>query len=117
MPSAAGTDSRKDTATSGDELSKRLDRLEELVHSIFGDLCDVKQQQQGLGVAVLRLEKNSTGVCDGSPVNNPAASAAGANSGHGGESLVRLSGAHGCPPHNPRWHGPDTDTAPLTKLL
>jgi hypothetical protein len=32
----------------GDELSKILERLEELVRSISGDLHDIKQQQQGL---------------------------------------------------------------------
>jgi hypothetical protein len=51
MPPAVGTGSGKESAASSDELSKHLDHLEELVHSIFGDLCDVKQQQQGLGMA------------------------------------------------------------------
>jgi hypothetical protein len=38
-----------------------LERLQEPVRSISDDLRDVKQQQQGLDVAVLCLEKNSSG--------------------------------------------------------
>ncbi|KAG8062480.1 hypothetical protein GUJ93_ZPchr0003g18191 [Zizania palustris] len=72
MP-AAGSSLGKEVASSGDDLSKRLDRLEELVRSIAGDLRDVKQQQQGLGVAVLRLENRPKSPAD----NNAEVSANG----------------------------------------
>jgi hypothetical protein len=82
----AGSGSGKETPSSEDNISKRLDRLEELVRSISGDLHDVKQQQQGLGVAVLRLEKNSSSAGDGTPTDGNTA------------ATVR-------PPHHHRPHG------------
>jgi hypothetical protein len=66
MPPAS-SGSRKEVPSSGNDLGKRVDRLEELVRSISGDLRDVKQQQQGFGVAMLRLE-NSSDIDDGTPV-------------------------------------------------
>jgi hypothetical protein len=67
-----GLGSGKEVPSSGDNLSKRLERLEELVRSISGDLRDIKQQQQGLSVAMLHLEKVSLGVDDGTPSDGNA---------------------------------------------
>jgi hypothetical protein len=58
MPHASG--SGKGQGSDNDEIAQRFDRLEELVHSLTVELKDVKQNQQGLGVVVLRLEQQGT---------------------------------------------------------
>jgi hypothetical protein len=55
MSPPAGSCSGKESAT--DDITSRLDRLEELVRAVTSDLRDVKQQQQGLGVSLIRLEQ------------------------------------------------------------
>jgi hypothetical protein len=64
----AGSGSRKENNTFGDDLGKRLEHPEELVRSISSNLRDIKQQYQGLSVAVLCLEKQSTMAGDGQAV-------------------------------------------------
>jgi hypothetical protein len=92
-----------------DDLGKQLEHLEELVRSISGDHHDVKQQQQGLGVAVIRLEKNSLGACDGTPAASVAAAAA-TLGGNGGDNSIVPSGAPGRPLHNHHRRGVDTES-------
>jgi hypothetical protein len=44
------------TGLAMEETVHRLDRLEELVHAVTGDLHDVKAQQTALGVSLIHLE-------------------------------------------------------------
>jgi hypothetical protein len=50
MPPTTGSGSRKETCLAMDDVVHRLDRLEELVRAVTGDLRDVKAQQTTLGV-------------------------------------------------------------------
>jgi uncharacterized protein (UPF0335 family) len=44
------------------DLVKRLDRLEEMMCALTGTVHDISQQQQGLGIAMIHLEKQVTGA-------------------------------------------------------
>jgi hypothetical protein len=92
----------------GDELGK----LEKMVCSIFGNLSNVKRQQHGLGVTVLRLEQQSLGTGYIAPMNdNGAALAAVTNTstGNGEDHSVTPQGGNGCPPRHPMHQGADPD--------
>jgi hypothetical protein len=65
MSPPTGSGSGKETPRSSDDITTRLDRLEELIHVVTSDLCDVKQQQQGLDVSLIRLEQNVYGSSGG----------------------------------------------------
>jgi hypothetical protein len=112
MPSA-GSGLGKKVPSSGDDLSKRLDRLEELVRSISDNLCAVKQQQQGLSVIVLHLEKNSSSAGDDTLVNGNAASlaarAGAVSGGQGDDHSTVPPGEAGWPLHHHRRRGTGSD--------
>ncbi|KAG8100270.1 hypothetical protein GUJ93_ZPchr0013g36172 [Zizania palustris] len=55
MPSTA-TSSGKDANSTGDDIGKRLDRLEELVHSLIDKVNDIKQQQRACIIVISRIE-------------------------------------------------------------
>jgi hypothetical protein len=67
MPPANTTSSGKEVPPPTDDLTKRLDRLEEMMCSLTGTVHDISQQQQGLGVAVIRLEQQVSGVAGSAP--------------------------------------------------
>jgi hypothetical protein len=48
MSPANTTSSGKEVPLSIDDLAKRLDRLEEMMHSLIGTIHDISQQQQSL---------------------------------------------------------------------
>jgi hypothetical protein len=62
-----------------DDVILRLDRLEELLRAVTGDLRDIKAQQSALGVSLIRLEQQVRGPGDGASmlhVSNPPESLA-----------------------------------------
>jgi hypothetical protein len=65
MPLAAGTSFGKETGNPLDDVVQRLDRLEELVRAITGDLHDIKAQQTALGVSLIHLEQHVPGASNG----------------------------------------------------
>jgi hypothetical protein len=47
-----------------DDLAKHLDRLEEMLHAITSKVGNMDMNQQGLGVVLVRLEKQVSGMSD-----------------------------------------------------
>jgi hypothetical protein len=45
-----------------DDLANRLNRVEDLLHARTGKVGDIDLQQQGLGVAIVHLEKQVSGA-------------------------------------------------------
>jgi hypothetical protein len=58
-PSATG--SGKEIVTAMDDLTKRLECMEEVLRALTGKVGDIDQQQQGLCVVMLGLEKVAGG--------------------------------------------------------
>jgi hypothetical protein len=79
MSPPTGSGLRKDTPLSSDDITTRLDQLDELIRAVTSDLQDVKQQ--GLSVSLIRLEQTIYGSGDGagamSATNAVAATAIG----------------------------------------
>jgi prefoldin subunit 5 len=57
MPPTDGTGSRKETGASMSDVMTQLDRLEELIRALTAKVGDVDQQQQAMGIALVRLEQ------------------------------------------------------------
>jgi hypothetical protein len=47
-----------------DDLAKHLDRLEEMLRAITSKVGNMDMNQQGLGVVLVRLEKQVSGTSD-----------------------------------------------------
>jgi hypothetical protein len=69
MPPAA-TGLGKETVTSMDDLAKHLECMEEVLRTLTGKVGDIDQQQQGMFVAVLRLEKKVAYAGDDLPADS-----------------------------------------------
>jgi hypothetical protein len=69
MPPAA-TGLGKETVTSMDDLAKCLECMEEVLCALTGKVGDIDQQQQGMFVAVLRLEKKVAYAGDDLPADS-----------------------------------------------
>jgi hypothetical protein len=65
MPPVTGTAIGKETGHTMDDIVQCLDRLEELVHTITGDLHDIKALQTTLWISLIRLEQQESWPSDG----------------------------------------------------
>jgi hypothetical protein len=65
MPPPADTSFGKKAGNALDDVVQRLNRLEELVRAVTGDLRDVKAQQTVLDVSLIRLEQQVPRAGDG----------------------------------------------------
>jgi hypothetical protein len=59
------TESSSEKESSINNVVQRLDRLEELVRAVTGDLHDVKAQQTALGVSLIHLKQQVPGSANG----------------------------------------------------
>jgi hypothetical protein len=110
MSPPTGSGSGKETPRSSDDITTRLDRLEELIRVVTSDLCDVKQQQQGLDVSLIRLEQNVYGSSDG--VHAASATNATVAAATSGDQSVAPppNGGNSRPSDGPRHRGTEGDT-------
>jgi hypothetical protein len=109
MSPPTGSGSGKETPRSSDDITTRLDRLEELIRVVTSDLCDVKQQQQGLDVSLIRLEQNVYGSSDG--VHAASATNATVAAATSGDQSVAPppNGGNSRPSDGPRHRGTEGD--------